>query len=149
MCGYFIAPGTFRGDLTTYSQGTLTFDLKNTVDNGQTMLGCYGSVRIASGLLSAEKNVVPYNTYFSDWTSFSIPLTADAWGVTPAQWDSILADVTEIIIYMDTQMNYYDRTGLDNFCLTSPAPGAADNSEGVLTSSAGLSLKHLDRPGPK
>ena len=122
QCGYFLAPNKFLGDLTEFSQGTLSFDLKNTVDNGQTMLACYGSIRISSGLIYAEKNVVPYNTYLTDWTAFSIPMTAGDWGVTSTRWDSLLTDVTEIIIYMDTQMNYYDRTGLDNFCFTSPVP---------------------------
>ena len=122
QCGFFRAPSEFLGDLSQFSQGTLSFDLKNTVDNGQTMLGCYGSIRISSGSLQAEKNVVPYNTYLDDWTSFSIPLTADDWGVTPAEWNAMLADVIEIIIYMDTQMNYADLTGLDNFCFTSPTP---------------------------
>ena len=86
------------------------------------MLACYGSIRISSGTAQAEKNVVPYNTYLDDWTSFSIPLTADDWGMTTAEWDAMLSDVTEIIIYMDTQMNYADRTGLDNFRFTSPVP---------------------------
>jgi len=122
QCGFFRAPNKFLGDLSEFSQGTLSFDLKNTVDNGQVMLACYGSIRISSGSLQAEKNVVPYNTYLDDWTAFSIPLTSDDWGVTPAEWDALLADVTEIIIYMDTQMNYSDRTGLDNFCFTSWVP---------------------------
>ncbi len=117
-----MAPNEFLGDLSEFSQGTLSFDLKNTVSNGLTMLACYGSIRISSGALYAEKNVVPYNTYLNDWTAFSIPLKAGDWGVATTRWDSILTDVTEIIIYMDTQMNYYDRTGLDNFCFTSQVP---------------------------
>ncbi|MFH2050776.1 MAG: hypothetical protein ABIJ12_15180 [bacterium] len=128
LCGYFLAPSKFLGDLSIYDQGTLSFDLKNTVNNGQTMLGCYGMIRISSGTLYAEKNVVPYNTYLSDWTSFSIPLTAEEWSVTEEQWDSIIVNVTDIIIYMDTQMNYYDHTGLDNFCITSTTPKVRSNS---------------------
>ena len=122
MCGYFATPGMFLGDLSEFSQGTLGFDLKNTYDNGQTLLACYGLVKISSGALYAEKYIVPYNIYLNDWTAFSVPLTAADWGVTSTRWDSILADVTEIIIYMDAQMNYYDRIGLDNFCFTSPVP---------------------------
>jgi hypothetical protein len=119
QCGFFTAPSKFRGDLTAFDQGTLSFDIKNTYDNSGFMLGCYGDIKISSGSLYAERNIVPYDSFFSDWTSFSIPMTAHEWGVTPEQWDSILTNATDIIFYMDAQMAYSDRTGLDNFCLTS------------------------------
>jgi hypothetical protein len=144
QCGTFAVPNKFLGDLTVYAQGMLSFDLKNTSDNGGTMLGCYGSIRITSGSLYAETNVVPYDTFFSDWTSFSIPMTADTWGVTTEQWDSILANVTEIIIFMDAQMAYYDRIGLDNFRVTSPYLNVGENSPGMLSRFAGLSRVYRD-----
>jgi len=114
--GVFLAPGKFLGDLTPYDQGTITFDLKNTVDNGQDSLYGYGNVKISSSNSSAEKNVVPLQ-YYSEWTSFTIPLTDSIWGLTESGWDSLLADVTEITIQMDAQWNYYDRSGLDNFSI--------------------------------
>jgi hypothetical protein len=114
--GVFLAPGKFLGDLTPYDQGTIKFDLKNTVDNGQDSLSGYGNVKISSSSSSAEKNVVPLG-YYSEWTSFTIPLTANDWGLTESGWDSLLSDVTEISIQMDGQWNYYDRSGLDNFSI--------------------------------
>jgi hypothetical protein len=93
----------------------------NTVDNGNGALGDYGLIRITSGTLYAEKNAVPYGSYLTEWTTYSIPMTAETWGVTPAQWDSILSNVTEVLIHMDPQGDFYDRSGLDNFCITSPA----------------------------
>jgi len=124
MPGGFLAPDKFKGDLSTYSGGTLSFDLKNTVDNGGGALGTYGMIRLISGTLYAEHNPVPYPSYLTEWTAFSIPLTADEWGVTPAQWDSILFNVSEVQILMDPQGDFYDRSALDNFTFTAPLQGA-------------------------
>ncbi len=120
MPGGFLAPDNFKGDLSAYSGGTLSFDLKNTVDNGNGALSTYGMIRLISGTLYAERNPVPYPSYLTAWTTFSIPLTADEWGVTPAQWDSILFNVTEVQILMDPQGDFYDRSALDNFTITAP-----------------------------
>ena len=115
--GVFIAPAKFLGDLTAYNQGTLKFDLKNTYDNGQDLLWNYGNVIISSSNSTANKNVVPLQ-YYSEWTSFTIPLTDSVWGQTESGWDSLLADVTEITIQMDAQWNYYDKSALDNFSIS-------------------------------
>jgi hypothetical protein len=114
--GVFNAPTKFLGDLTSYNHGSIKFDLKNTYDNGQDSLWNYGNVIISSSNSSANKNVVPLQ-YYSEWTSFTIPLTDSVWGQTESGWDSLLADVTEITIQMDAQWNYYDRSGLDNFSI--------------------------------
>ncbi len=132
--GCFLAPDKFKGDLSAYSQGTLSFDLKNTVDNGSGVTAYYGLIRITSGTLYAEKNAVPDGSYLTEWTTYSIPLTADTWGVTSAQWDSILTNVTEVLIHMDPQGYFYDRSGLDNFCLTSPALKVQPTSNEVTQS---------------
>ena len=115
--GIFIAPGKFLGDIRGYNQGILSFDLKNTNDNGQDSLYGYGNIRITSSNSSAQKNVVPLG-YIEEWTAFSIPLTSETWGVTESGWDSLLSDVIEISIQMDAQWNYFDRSGLDNFALS-------------------------------
>ncbi len=139
--GCFLAPDKFKGNLSAYSQGTLSFDLKNTVSNGNGALGDYGLIRITSGTLYAEKNAVPYGSYLTEWTTYSIPMTAETWGVTPAQWDSILSNVTEVLIHMDPQGDFYDRSALDNFCLTSPALGVQPTSNELTQSNEKPSIR--------
>jgi len=142
--GNFIAPSKFLGDLTLYDQGKLKFDLKNTYDNGQDSLYGYGNVRISSSNSYADKNVVPLG-YISEWTSFSIPMTADDWGVTQSGWDSLLADVLEIRIQMDAQWNYYDRVGLDNFSLS---PNSTDVEPGLFNGIAASYKLNQNYPNP-
>lgn len=125
--GVFIVPGNFLGDLRDYNLGSLNFDLKNTYDNGQDSLYGYGNVTISSSNFYVEKNVVPLG-YISEWTSFSIPLTAGDWGLTESGWDSLLSDVTDIRIQMDAQWNYYDRSGLDNFSISPYSTGIDPSS---------------------
>jgi hypothetical protein len=115
--GVFVAPDKFLGDLNNYNQGTISFDLKNTINNGQEMLNGFGKVAIVSSDLYAEKNVVPLE-YIDNWTTFSLQLTAEEWGLTTTAWDSLISEVTEIRIQVDAQWNYYDRAGLDNFTIT-------------------------------
>jgi hypothetical protein len=114
--GVFVAPGKFLGDLTGYKKGTIKFDLVNTHNNGQDSLYNYGNVTITSSFNSASKNVVPLH-YITDWTTYSIPLTAEEWGLPQSAWDSLMADVTELKLQADAQWNYYDRVGMDNFSI--------------------------------
>ena len=142
--GIFIAPSKFLGDLTLYDQGKLKFDLKNTYDNGQDSLYGYGNVRISSSNSYADKNVVPLG-YISEWTSFSIPMTAGDWGLTESGWDSLLADVIEISIQMDAQWNYYDRVGLDNFSIN---PNPTDLEPGLFDAIASSYKLNQNYPNP-
>jgi hypothetical protein len=142
--GIFIAPSKFLGDLTLYDQGTLNFDLKNTYDNGLDSLYGYGDVRISSSNSYAQKNVVPLG-YYSEWTTFTIPMTSSDWGLTQSGWDSLLADVIEISIQMDAQWNYYDRSGLDNFSIN---PNSTDVEPGLFDGIASSYQLNQNYPNP-
>jgi hypothetical protein len=125
--GIFLAPNKFLGNLQLYKQGTLEFDLKNTNNNGQNMLWGYGNIKISSPTINAERNVVPLE-YINDWTTFSIPLNSNEWGLTETGWDSLLSEITEISIQVDAQWDYYDRVGLDNFSIL---PNSSDVNDGL------------------
>ncbi len=125
--GYFYPPARFLGDLSLYDQGSLSFDLKHTASNNNAFFSAFGLVGIYSGGTSVQLDVVP-DIWLDEWTAVSIPLTAAIWGIGETEWQALLADVTEIRITMDSQWDYSDRTGLDNFCIaplpTAVAPGS-------------------------
>jgi hypothetical protein len=80
------------------------------------MLWGYGNIKISSPTGIAERNVVPLE-YINDWTTFSIPLNYNEWGLTETGWDSLLSEIIQISIQVDAQWNYYDLVGLDNFSI--------------------------------
>jgi len=139
--GYLVAPNMFLGDLSPYTLGTIRFDLINTIDNGQNMLSMYGLMRISSLDNYVELNVVP-NELIPDWTTFTIPLNANSWGVSETAWDSILNDVTEIRIILDAQWNYNDRVGLDNFSIEPYGLGITEDPYGNPLSNQTLSQNY-------
>lgn len=142
--GVLVAPAKFLGDLTSYNNGSIKFDLMNTYDNGQAMLSGYGRVKISSPFFYAEKNIVPFQI-ISSWTTFMIPFNASEWGLTESAWDSILSDVTEISFQSDAQWNYYDRVGLDNFTIS---PFINDIDEFVNTSIPFSFILNQNYPNP-
>ena len=128
--GLFTVPANFLGNLSSYHQGSIKFDLKNTIDNGQNLLYGFGKISISSPAITASRIVVPFE-YIDDWTSFTIPLEAEEWGLGPASWDSLLSEVIQISVQMDGQWEYYDRSGLDNFAIVPYGTGMADENSGA------------------
>jgi hypothetical protein len=126
--GTLVAPAKFLGDLTAYKTGTFSFDLKNTVSNGQHILITYGTIRIMSEEDTVFHRDIVDTVYLPEWTSFSVPFTADEWGVTTQEWDSLLSNVVDIRILIDPQPYHQDRAGLDNFSI-SPFASDVENEE--------------------
>ncbi len=117
--GFVVAPTAFLGDLSAYDGGALKFDLKSTLDNGEVMLEAFGWVSLESGPIAIDLDVTP-RAFLEDWTTITVPLTADAWEQLPEDWALLLTNVTAIRIYIDAQDGTGDRVGMDN-CRITPA----------------------------
>jgi hypothetical protein len=146
---YIAAPASFRGDLSAYNGGTLSFDGKmlgvggSLYDNPQD----YGNIYIQSfvpnvGTLTARLDVLPGGaTPPTDrWQTYTAPLTAAAWirssgqAIPEAQWLQILAGVTDIRISVEALFGN-EIQGIDNIRLVPvPVPAAA----WLLVSALGL-----------
>jgi hypothetical protein len=128
------APSQFLGNLSEFDDGLLSMDiilLKEAIGIPHDQ---FGLVTITGNSGSASLDMVP-GTPATNWVTYAAPLTASNWGVTQSTWESILSDVIEISVIVDSYDFYGDTIGFDNFEVTPvPAPGA------VLLGSIGLAL---------
>ena len=111
--GYFIAPSKFLGNLSAYSGGTLTYDLK--VIQGSAYFSDV-DVIISSGANSVSwtSNINPVG---HGWVTFQVQLNQVNFGSNLA---SILSNVTEFQIRGEF-INGPEAEGLDNVLLSTPA----------------------------
>lgn len=119
------APSPFLGDLSAFDGGALSVDTILLQTASGAARGGFGIATItgASGTVSLDlvSGVPPTN-----WTTYSAPLTSTAWGVSQFTWVSIISNVTEIAIEVDSYVQFGDTIGFDNFSLTSsPVPEPA------------------------
>jgi len=125
-----IAPSKFLGDLSGFSNGTLSVDLATFIGGGPTFT-VFGKVRISGGGGSALFDLATVAPPFGAWETFSSSLTASAWGKTQLEWDTILGNVTEIAMSTDA-FNGADTIGIDNFTITSPSTPVPEPSTMIL-----------------
>lgn len=116
-----LAPSEFLGDLSTYNGGTLSVDailLDAGLGPGTGQPGLFGTLSITGGDLSATldiASVVPG----AEWTSYSIPLTAETAGMDAGDWSHLLANVTQIRMIVEEYAGN-DTYGIDNFVVRAP-----------------------------
>lgn len=118
---YLIAPAAFLGDLSAFDGGQMSFDHIAIDLDGMPIAGSGGEVTIFSGAQSATADLL---TPSLTWQTGSVPLTASAWGVSQAEWTSILANVTGIQIVIDSTLAV-GADGFDDFTIVTPEPTTA------------------------
>jgi hypothetical protein len=116
----------FRGNLSAYNGGTISFDGKLLGQGGSFYQATvdYGVITIQGGGTSAFLDLVPGGATASttSWTTFSAPLTAAAWGKTDVQWAQILASVSNITLSVEALFGN-EIQGIDNIGIAAvPAP---------------------------
>ena len=81
----------------------------------------YGRVRISGQTLSASIDLLPDGATapFRAWETYSTPFTATAFEVSQAEWESILADVTEVRFTIESLFGP-EVNGFDNFRIAPP-----------------------------
>lgn len=124
------APSSFKGDLRSYDGGVFSMDMMQvSFDPGQPEIPGLGIVRItnSSAGMTHELDIVPGPLPLGSWGSYSTSFSASAWGLSQADWDIFLSDVSEVLIIGESYGNAInERIAFDNIGLTAvPVPAAA------------------------
>ncbi len=117
-----ISPSKFHGDLSRFNGGTLSFDgnMLQALDPPWNAPGQdYGHVTISGDGSSVTKDLVPGLPSQGSWTTYSIPMTAGAWGLTEDQWRAMLRRVTSITVSIEAIFGR-EQQGFDNFTIRAP-----------------------------
>jgi hypothetical protein len=117
---YVFAPAKFLGDLSRFEGGTIGFDGNMIGIGGSPWMDPrdYGHLRISGPGGSAEIDLEPNLPPNGSWKSYSKPLDAATWGVSPATWTAILANVSEIRLSVEALFGA-EQHGIDNFFVES------------------------------
>ncbi len=126
VTGVAFPPSKFKGDLSEFEGGLLTYDLllihqpttpipPNTqIDSG------FGRIQLHGGGSNATFDYVHYPPIPSPlypsplyWTTYYVPMTAEAWHTTQDNWARVLSDVSYCSIILD--IGGQGIIGLDNF----------------------------------
>jgi len=126
---YIYAPAKFRGNLLAYNGGSVSFD-GNMLGVGGSPYSApgfdYGHLRLTSGAASATLDLLPNpgQPGRNQWTTYSAPLTAAAWGKSEADWLALLGNLTEVRLSVEAMFGA-EVQGIDNFTLTAvPEPSS-------------------------
>ncbi|MEY4766446.1 MAG: hypothetical protein RI907_3119 [Pseudomonadota bacterium] len=115
-----VLPSGALGDWSAFSGGAFSFDAIN-LNGASTDWLTFGTLRIESGALAVERDVVPQPAPAAQWTTYSTTLDAATWG-------SVLGNVTRVTLMLESHAGWdantgYEFNGLDNVRVTAvPEP---------------------------
>jgi hypothetical protein len=120
---YILAPSAWLGDLRSYRGGTLSFDGRMIGTGGAPWSSSldYGHVFLRTNAAQVVVDLEPVLPSTTSWTTYTVALDPVAWNTTPAVFEQILANVTELRISVEALFGA-EVQAIDNVVL---APGAA------------------------
>jgi hypothetical protein len=144
---YVSAPAKFLGNLTSYIGGTLSFDSNQLTGTGiwigQPGLPDTGVVYIIGPTITGIRDLQPGTVPVGSWLSHSANLVAADWGLSAADFATLMANVTAIRVHLEATFGA-ETNGFDNFVLQSAStePPASDIPEPATVTivAAGLGL---------
>jgi hypothetical protein len=108
-------PAVDLGDWSRFLGGSFAFDAIN-LNLASNDWGTFGTLRIASGNLAVELDIVPTPAPAATWTTYSVTLDQATWGPTLA---TILNQVTQVSLTLESHAGFdagsgFELNGLDN-----------------------------------
>ncbi len=125
-----VVPTKFLGDLGVFAGGTIAFDIKASPTTSP--LDFVGIIDITGNGVTMTNDAIPFAAVTSEWQTFSVTINATGWGVSEAQFSSILSDVTEITLNLEANNFAIELTDLDNFSLQTQAQVVPEPSSFAL-----------------
>lgn len=127
----------WSGDLSAYNRGTLSFDFAHSLRAERLsptaslpaipdLIGSFGRIYVTSAAgVHPVVDTFLGTEWLSEWRTTSIRFDATTFRVSEADWASILANVTNISLRLESWAGIDEVVGLDNVALTPvPLPAA-------------------------
>ncbi len=98
-----IAPAAYRGDLSRFDGGTISFDAKYVQpgNNGRRAGGFdFGLIKITGGGRTVKRRIAD-SPPTARWKTFRGPFTAAAFRVSQSDWENIIGNVTSLTINLN------------------------------------------------
>ncbi|MEM9838074.1 MAG: hypothetical protein AAF830_02860 [Pseudomonadota bacterium] len=119
---------TFGPDLIVPLQegGTISFDATLFSATGGNTTE-FGELTLAGGGFSATVDMVTGVPPTGSWQTYSVNLDAATWGLAPGDFATMLANISDITLVIESTFGVNERLGFDNFQVTQavPVPAAA------------------------
>lgn len=115
-----LAPALYYGDLRSYDGGVFGFDAKivnDPHDPSVYWIPEFGTATLEGNGLSASADCVP-GQLTTSWYTYSVPFSADTWGITQADWDTLLSGVGALSIDVNLRLPPGETIGIDNVHIT-------------------------------
>jgi hypothetical protein len=124
---YFRAPAAYRGNLSAYAGGTLSFDRSDISGGGSPYVNPLVAL-VSGNTVIVNGGAAP--TLYPDWSSYSFGLNAAGWrfnslggaAVSDAEFALVLANVSALYISAEAWSPVVETGNLDNVRLASPVP---------------------------
>jgi hypothetical protein len=150
-----LAPAAFLGDLSAFIGGTFSFDGNLLGAGGSFFDGPngipggvfldYGIIQLIGPTLTAQVDLLPGGATAPSgaWQTYSIGLNAAAWGMTSANFNTLMQNVTSIRITIEGLWGA-EFQGIDNISLVSadvsPSSSAVPEPASLLLVGVGLAF---------
>jgi hypothetical protein len=118
------APAKFLGNQSAFIGGTIAFDSIE-LDTGPADYLPFGTIILHSGATAVQADIAPINSPTANWSTFTGTLDANTFGAAPAIFASVMSNLTEVDVTLESRVGTVETVGFDNFRITTAVPEPA------------------------
>lgn len=144
---FVTAPALFLGNQSAFLGGTLSFDARQIIGTADYVP--FGIVMLrSSGGINVFADIAPPAFPSSDWSTFSVPLTAAAFGTSPTTFATVMNQLSAIEVTLESSVGVVETVGFDNFRLQAaavPEPSSLMLGLAAMAVGMGWRLRRVER----